>query len=546
MRFILGQAKADFLESYRKFSFIAMIALALFGAVFFVPSTEIGSFSFFEIMPAEIFQTSNATWIPMASAMGIGFFMPLVGFFYLRSSIGYDEKLGISEIMTASSAKIWAYLLGKFLVGVLLLAIFSAVAMLGAYVMAFIRFGEILPIFGQNGAFFVPYAFLLATLPLTVAFAILFACFKPLRGAIGSTIYIFGLLMLLSPLLSFTDDAAPRTMPLLVRSLDFFGFIYLLDIIQFALYESTGSYIIQQMAFLGGFITEIPETQHVHLYFTTMPLGAFEFAAFGVTFLYALAMLAVAVPIYAISQKFAGVKLSLKTRKSAKISETSTNLAKATISEKFSYSAAKISDKYSHFVGIKSELKLMLGGRSLLWRLIAIAGIVSTIFAPLSSVQLYIMPILMLWFINVFSGLGYKEHYHSVLPIISAVPSGRMRQIVYSYVAGLFVAIVVVLPVAIRMIAIGQFAGVVAAFAAAVFVPSLAIFLGELSKSNRFFEMLLIFMTYTSVNHISFLNYIGLHPLEASFGRALVVLAVGVIVAIFGIGKRITNYPLAM
>jgi len=57
---------------------------------------------------------------------------------------------------------------------------------------------------------------------------------------------------------------------------------------------------------------------------------------------------------------------------------------------------------------------------------------------------------------------------------------------------------------------------------------------------------LLIFMTYTSVNHISFLNYIGLHPLEASFGRALVVLAVGVIVAIFGIGKRITNYPLAM
>jgi len=51
---------------------------------------------------------------------------------------------------------------------------------------------------------------------------------------------------------------------------------------------------------------------------------------------------------------------------------------------------------------------------------------------------------------------------------------------------------------------------------------------------------LLIFMTYTSVNHISFLNYIGLHPLEASFGRALAVFVVGVIVAAFGIWKRVS------
>ncbi|MCL1998338.1 MAG: hypothetical protein FWG65_06175 [Turicibacter sp.] len=538
MRFVLGQAKVDFLESFRKFSFVAMVALALFGAVFFVPVAEIGRFSFFEIMPTEIFQTSNATWIPLASAMGIGFFLTITGFFYLRSSIGNDEKLGISEIILASSGKISAYLFGKFLAGVALLAIFAAVAIFGAFVMLLLNFPDVFSAeYFSVRTFFVPYAFLLATLPLTSAFALFFGSFKPLRGAIGSTIYIFGLLMMLAPLLDV--NAPPRTMPIWQRSLDFFGMIYLQDIIKFALYESTGDHVIRQMAFLGGFITEIPTTQHIHLFFTTMPLGLFEFSALGLTLLYSLTLLAIAAPLYIVSRKLSNVNFP---RKRAKISESeiSKNEKSAENSESPSYAAAKISDRYSHFVGVKSELRLMLGGRSLLWRLIAIAGLVATIFAPLPVVQIYIMPILMLWFINAFSGLGYKEHHHGVLAIISAVPNGRTRQILYSYMAGLFVAFVLVLPVAVRMFAVGEFAGVVVALSAAVFVPSLAIFLGELSKSNRFFEMLLIFMTYTAVNNIDFINYLALHPINASIGQGVTFLLIGLIVGFLGLAKRIS------
>ncbi|MCL1995964.1 MAG: hypothetical protein FWG63_07155 [Defluviitaleaceae bacterium] len=531
MRFVLGQAKVDFLESFRKFSFVAMVALALFGAVFFVPVAEIGRFSFFELMPNVILQTSNATWIPLASAMGIGFFLTITGFFYLRSGIGNDEKLGISEIILASSGKIWAYLFGKFLAGVALLAIFTAVAIFGAFVMVLVHFpGAFAAEYFSVRTFFVPYAFLLATVPITSAFAVLFGSFKLLRGAVGSTVFVFGSLMALNPLLD--ANALPRSYPVLWRSFDFMGMVYLQDIIKFALYEQTGDHAIRGMAFLGGFITEIPVTAYINLFFTTMPLGVYEFAGFGLTAVYSLGMVVLAAPLYVLSRRFRGAKFGLRKSRKTVVEEY------GTVGE-VAYFSAKLAKNHNHLAGIISEMKLMLNGRSLVWRIGAVAGIVATVFAPLPAVQIYVVPLLMLWFINAFSGLGCKEHSHNVLQIISTVERGKFRQAVYSYVAGLFVAVLLVLPVALRMATVGEFAGVVAALCAAVFVPSLAIFLGEFSKSNRFFEMLLIFMTYTAVNNIDVINYIALHPLNVSVVRAIGLLAVGVAVGSATLLRRV-------
>ena len=174
-----------------------------------------------------------------------------------------------------------------------------------------------------------------------------------------------------------------------------------------------------------------------------------------------------------------------------------------------------------------------------MWKLLALGGFGLSIFMDLNSVQIIVVPLLLLWFINVFSGMGYKERHHDMLQLISAMPKGRLRQVMYSYTAGLFVMFVLLLPVTIRMFAAGQFPGVAVAVSALIFIPSLSLFLGEVAKTNRFFEMLMIFATYLIMNDIHFVNYVGLHPDIISVTRGVTFLVIGVVLGVSAIIKRV-------
>ena len=523
MTSVIGQAKADFLEYSRRFSFIAMIALALFGAFFFVPSYEQGNFSFLEIMPDTFIQTSNATWIPVAGAMGTGFFLLIFGFFYLRNSIIFDEKTGIDQFIITSPAKNISYVMGKFISGILLLSFFAIITMLGSYIMILLRFSnEALSL----RTFFVPYAFLITSLPIISAIAVFFGSFRLLRGAVGSVIFIIGVFVKLNIIMDV--NTFPRTLTLFQRSFDFTGMIYLQDIIKFALLDTTGDYAIRDSAFLGGIIELAGETPTEHLFFITMPLGVYELTGFGLMLSLAFGLVIVSVPLLLLSRRLR----SIKTTDIVSYSDRTTN----------KYIAAKATVKQNQIAGIAAELKLMIKGQSLAWKLVALTGVVSSIFVDLVTVQILIIPLVLLWFINAFSSLGYKERYYDILQIISTIPRGRFRQIIYSYTAGLCISFILLCPVTIRMILAGQIYGVFIALSAMVFVPSLALFLGEVTKSNRPFEMLMIFVTYMILNGEHFIDYVGLHPNIVSITRGTVFLLLGVILGIFAVVKRVSTH----
>ena len=523
-----GQAKADFLERSRRFSFIAMIALALFGAFFFVPSQTQDGFSFLSIMPDIFYQVSNPTWIPVASAMGTGFFLMLMGLFYLRTGVSFDEKVGIDQLVLASPTGNSAYLIAKFLSGTLLLTYIAAITMLGSYVMAVIHFpGEVLPL----RTFLVPYAFLVATLPVTSAFAVFFSSVRPLRGALGAVIYIFAFLVLLDMKMEMHIDSAPRIMTLFQRSLDFSGITYVRDIIKFAVYESLGSYSLLGVTFLGGFIQET-FTPSEHLVFTVMPFGTHELAAFGLMLIYACGLVVLSAPFLSISRKWQNVKMFEK-RTIEVVSPVGTNEALP------KYFAVKNTGKLNRLTGITSELKLMLKGHSLMWKFVAVVGLGLSMFLDLGVVQRIIIPLLMLWFISVFSSMGYRERHHDMLQIISTMPKGRLRQVINSYAAGLFVMFVLLLPVMVRMAVADQYPGIAVAVSAAMFIPSFALFLGEYTKTNRIFEMLMIFFTYLILNGFHLLSYVGLYPDILSMTRGAAFLGMGIVLGVAAVLKRI-------
>jgi len=188
-----------------------------------------------------------------------------------------------------------------------------------------------------------------------------------------------------------------------------------------------------------------------------------------------------------------------------------------------------------------AELRLMLSGQPLFWYIISISGFASCLFIDLRIVQNYIIPLLMLWFLNIYSAMGSREYQHGILKIITTVPHGRLRQIVLSWLSGIIIALTIVVPVVLRMLSIGQIDGVLACLAGVVFAPSFSLFLGEYTKTRRAFELSFIVMTYFILNNVPAFMYIGTNPDIVSLKRAGIYLSAGVIMGVASVIKRVVD-----
>jgi ABC-type transport system involved in multi-copper enzyme maturation permease subunit len=158
---VWGVARADFLEKFRRFSFVAMMALSLFAAFWLVPRND-GSVQLIAIQPDRFVQAGNPSWIPVTSAWGLGIILPLIGFFYLRNTIAFDEKSGVMQLVSSSPIGYTRYMFGKLCSGTLLLYCFASAVILGSFfIMLWLFPGQLLSVY----QFFSHFIFLLIILP---------------------------------------------------------------------------------------------------------------------------------------------------------------------------------------------------------------------------------------------------------------------------------------------------------------------------------------------------------------------------------------------
>jgi hypothetical protein len=191
--------------------------------------------------------------------------------------------------------------------------------------------------------------------------------------------------------------------------------------------------------------------------------------------------------------------------------------------------------------GIFSELSLMLSGQPFIWKLISLGAIIACLFMDLGMVQKYILPLALLWFINVYSAMGSREHQHDVLKYISTIPNGLLRQIIFSWASGIIISLTLSFPVILRMLFLGQTVGVFACLAGVVFLPSLALFLGEFTKTQRVFELSFVVITYAVLNNVTAFMYIGIHPDIVSLSRSFIYLFAGIVMGVAAVLKRTVN-----
>jgi hypothetical protein len=194
--------------------------------------------------------------------------------------------------------------------------------------------------------------------------------------------------------------------------------------------------------------------------------------------------------------------------------------------------------KQAPWRGLVPELRLTLSGQPLIWKIASAAGIVSCLFIELRTLQTYVQPLLMIWFINVFSAMGSREHRHDILKCVSVLPNGRLKQVVFSWISGILIAFGISSPAILRMALTHQSDGILACLAGVVFLPSLAIFLGELTKTNRIFELSFVIITYLILNNVPAVMYMGISPGFVSLARSGVYFIAGIVMGAVAVLKR--------
>jgi len=525
VRAVFGQARADYIGKSRDFSFLALMALCLFGAFWFVPR-EIDGFEIMALQPDIFIQGGNPSWIPVTSALGLAFFLPFIAFFYLRNTIAWDEEIGMSQLITSSTVGNLRYLIGKFLAGTLLLFTFAVTVIIGSFFMALWHFpGQLLSLY----AFLSPYMFLLASLPLCAAIAVLFGAVRFLRGVIGSIIYVMGVFVIMVYSMELENAG------IFLRTVDVTAISSLMEIISRTAYEQTG-YTIYNVMFIGGYGGDGGHQPTLPLVFEGLHFNSTDFIVFGTMLLIALGIVFISAPLYGLSKL---LPKKIRVRKAKKASNTEISV---TTRVKLSYSAVSPSQKNMWARGVFTEMKLMLKGKPLIWFLGCLAGITLTIFLEMNMVFSLVLPLLMLWLVNVFSPLGNREHNHDMLKVIATINGGTLKQVVYSLVAGLLIALTAVLPFVLRMVLAGQFIGVFVVLAGVVFLPSFALFLGEFTKTNRAFEVLFILLTYAAMNGVPVAMYMGCYE-ALSVVQGVAYLLVG---ASFGVAAILKRLPTAL
>jgi hypothetical protein len=176
-------AKADFLERVRRYSFLLILAGALYMAYGVI--TEKVS-----IIVGDGYRgVYNSAWIGMLMAICCSTFLSLCGFYVVKNAVERDSTTRVGRILAATPMSKRLYTVAKTLSNFAVLAAMVVVLMAAAVAMQWIR-PEARPI--SLWKLWSP--FLLISLPamfVTGSVALLFETLPVLRSGVGNVIYFF-------------------------------------------------------------------------------------------------------------------------------------------------------------------------------------------------------------------------------------------------------------------------------------------------------------------------------------------------------------------
>lgn len=504
-RIIYHLARADFLERLRRYSFLLMLGLVVFGGY----QAAIGNLN---VQVGNYRGEFNSAWVGSMMAIIASFFLGWLGFYLVKGSVERDRRTGVGQIMAATPLTRPFYTFGKWLSNFAVLISMLIVLAIAAIGIQFLA-GESFQF--DLVALLAPFLFLsLPVLALVAAVAVLFECIGFLQGGFGNILYFF-LFIFTIPLADTLSKTELAFEPL--------GFALLEQSMGAAAKAAFPDYS-------GGFVlgsTDIPILGVFHWsgvdWNADIILKRFTF--FGIAI-----VLTLAASIF--FDRFDPSREKPRRVKSGAPLPEPEAVAVKQASPSIQLTPLSVSaNRLAFGLVMLSELKLLLKGQ--LWWWYAVAGglLVASLVNTPEIVRAYVLPIAWLWPILIWSGLGSREIRHNTYQMVFSSAAPLRRQLPASWLAGFIVALLTGSGAALKLLSVGDGAGLLAWISAAIFIPSFALALGVWSRSNKLFEVLYVTLWYLGpLNKVYALDYLGANSsgnisFFIPFSIALIVIA---------------------
>ncbi|MDY0811261.1 hypothetical protein SM793_07600 [Kitasatospora purpeofusca] len=445
----------------------------------------------------------NSAYVGTATALAGTLWLTLGGFYVVRKGLGRDEETGVGQLLAAAPLRNVELMLAKFLGNLLVLGSMLVVLALTAPVLQLVR-GEDRAL--DPVALLTP--FLVLTLPLlaaTAALAVLFETVPLLRGGLGNVTWFA-----FAPALLIAGEAPGAP----------FGGLGLGPVA-----ASLRDTLAARGVDLGGDDFSLGLTK------VDSPLEAFPWDGvdFGTGFLAQRLLLVVLAVALAALPALWFTRFDPARARAAERHRDGTASAPVPASApgpvrvaapSVAPSAGPASAPHAHHrsrSGFGSHFgRLLLGEARILfadasrWWWLAAAGLVlAGLSVPRDTGVGAVLPAAWVWPVLLWSRLGSRSAENDLEVLLGAYPAARTR-LLAEWAAGVLLTALMGAGVLVRLAAAGDTAGVAAWSAGALFIPSLALALGTLSRTHRLFQALYLPLWYLAVNQLAALDFMGI------------------------------------
>lgn len=486
-RVIYHLARADFLERVRRYSFLVMLGLV----VFLGYQTAIGN------MALELGQYRgefNSAWVGAMMSLIATFFLGWFGFYLVKGSVARDRETGVGQIMATTPLTRPLYLLGKWLSNFAVLMAMVTVLALAGIVIQFLQ-GENTQI--SLGVFLAPFFFIaMPLMALVAAVAVLFETISFLQGGFGNILFFFAFILFLplfmeNETLSKYPAFEPMGLGLLSSEMG--------KAVSAVHPDYNGDFT------LGGNAIEATQV------FTWTGIHWTPYFIFARFSLIALAIVLIFLATIFFDRFDPSRTKPRRTKRTASLSQPEVASTSHTISQPVHLTPLTASTNNFTFLRVLiSELKLLLKGQRWWWYAIAIGLFIASLANTPANVRAYVLPLVWLWPILIWSGLGNHELQHNAHQMVFSSAAPLWRQLPATWLAGFIVTVITGSGVAIKLLSAGDSVGLLAWISAALFIPAFALASGVLSNSHKLFEIVYVTLWYLGpLNKVYAVDYLG-------------------------------------
>jgi hypothetical protein len=486
--------QGDLRERTRRYAFLVTVAFALWVGYLFLPPRQA---KYVTLLLGDHRGIYNSAWVGIAIAFLTSAFLGLVGFYLVRDTVSRDRRTGVGDILAATPLSRLRYLASKALSNWLVLAAIALAVTLSAAVTQWVRAED-----RHIDAVQLLAPYLLLTLPalaLVAAVAVLFECVPGLRSGGGNVLYFF----------AWSFGMAAASIPALrSRGLDLLGLGAVLPAMERACAAAFPDYVPGSGDLSLG----------VQIRERSWTLSTFEWrgmewspSVIGGRLVWVAVAAAVVAVAAVVFDRFASAPpLPWRAPRKADLAEGA--VPAPNFAEHYAVAAASGPGSPLARLArlVASEIRLTRRSAGSFWY-IGLCGLwIAALVTPLETARLRVLPLVWLWPVLLWSGLGMRERLFGTDQILFSAPRPLALQLPAAWLGGAAIAVATGGPIGLRLLLARDWGALAAWAVGALFVPALALALGVWTGTSRAFEALYTALWYIGpLQPVPILDFMG-------------------------------------